>query len=335
MLFWGARAGSSSGTSVIRTYAEIIRVMGGPSIGDIRSRLARLAAIAASKNHRASQLGNAESQEAMSDLLSYRLPLHGSHKEIKQEWMDILEGKHRLWRGIDPEKRECVRGFLVYFQSEVLHRAHRNFNFRGGSIGNFFLASMQRFFRSIQSAIFLFSSISEIPHAMKSCDVLPAINTNKTTTIAAELADGSILVGQCEISHPSYEVIRRSRMSTHTRPLRRLSELQDSVFGFGPQGTEEQLQQLRMRSLGSMSDARTSSSALSLEDSDDSDDDQLLDDEPLEMPELFESVGNISYVPKEDAMPLPAPIERTYTKTYAGVFYVNVRYQLLTAVVSK
>ena len=207
MLFWGARAGSSSGTSVIRTYAEIIRVMGGPSIGDIRSRLARLAAIAASKNHRASQLGNAESREAMSDLLSYRLPLHGSHKEIKQEWMDILEGKHRLWRGIDPEKRECVRGFLVYFQSEVLHRAHRNFNFRGGSIGNFFLASMQRFFRSIQSAIFLFSSISEIPHAMKSCDVLPAINTNKTTTIAAELADGSILVGQCEISHPSYEVI--------------------------------------------------------------------------------------------------------------------------------
>ena len=78
MLFWGARAGSSSGTSVIRTYAEIIRVMGGPSIGDIRSRLARLAAIAASKNHRASQLGNAESREAMSDLLSYRLPLHGS-----------------------------------------------------------------------------------------------------------------------------------------------------------------------------------------------------------------------------------------------------------------
>ena len=69
--------------------------------------------------------------------------------------------------------------------------------------------------------------------------------------------------------------------------------------------------------------------------SDDSADDQLLDDEPLEMPELFESVGNISYVPKEDAMPLPAPIERTYTKTYAGVFYVNVRYQLLTAVVSK
>ena len=68
MLFWGARAGSSSGTSVIRTYAEIIRVMGGPSIGDIRSRLARLAAIAASKNHRASQLGNAESREAMSDL---------------------------------------------------------------------------------------------------------------------------------------------------------------------------------------------------------------------------------------------------------------------------
>lgn len=327
MPFGGAHSGSSSGTCIISTYAEIIRVMGGPSIGDIRSRLARLAAIAASKDHRASQLGNTESREAMSNLLSYRLPLNGSHKEIKQEWMEILEGKHRLWRGIDPEKRECVRGFLVYFESEVLHRAHRNFNFRGGSIGNFFLTSMQRFFRSIQSAIFLFSSISEIPHAMRSCDVLPAINTNKTTTIAAKLMDGSILVGQCEISHPSYEVIRRSRVvSTHARPLRRLSELQDSVFGFGPQVTEEQLHQLRMRSVVGASEARTSSSALSLEDSDDSAEDQLLDDEPLEMPELSESVGNISYVPKEDAMPLQAPIERTYRNTYAGVFYVNVRY---------
>ena len=37
--------------------------------------------------------------------------------------MEILEGKHHLWQGIDPEKRECVRGFLVQFESDILHRA--------------------------------------------------------------------------------------------------------------------------------------------------------------------------------------------------------------------
>lgn len=116
--------------------------------------------------------------------------------------MDIIEDKHPLWKGIEPEKRECVRGFLVQFESEVLHRAHRNFNFRGGSIGNFFLCAMQRFFRSIQSAIFLFSAIADIPVGLPTCRVLPAINTNSTTTIAAALRDNTVLMGQCEISHP-------------------------------------------------------------------------------------------------------------------------------------
>ena len=103
------------------TNTEIIRVMGGPSIGDIRSRLVRLAAFAMTQKDRTSQLGYAESREAVFHLMSHRLPLHGSHKEVKQEWMEIIEGKHRLWRGIDPDKRECIRGFLVLFQSEVLH----------------------------------------------------------------------------------------------------------------------------------------------------------------------------------------------------------------------
>lgn len=34
-------------------------------------------------------------------------------------------------------------------------------------------------------------------------DILPVLVTNHTVTIAAELIDRRILVGQCEISHPS------------------------------------------------------------------------------------------------------------------------------------
>lgn len=175
---------------------------GGPSLGDIRSRLNRLAAIA-SKHQEVSCLSLPDSSKSLLKLLTYRLPMEGSSREIKQEWLDILEGKHKLWQGIDSEKRECVRGFLVQFESEVLHRAHRNFNFRGGSIGNFFLVAMQRFFRSIQSAIFLFSAILGIQSALPASRILPAINTNRTMTIAALLENGSTIVGQCEISHPT------------------------------------------------------------------------------------------------------------------------------------
>lgn len=180
--------------------SEIIRVLGGPSLGDLRSRLVRLIPIS---TDRSKDSPAPASNDALHALLSYRLPTQGRSKDIKQEWMDILEGRHRLWRGIEAERKECVRGFLVYFESEILRRAHRNFNFRGGSIGNFFLAAAQKFFRSIQSAIFLFSAttlINTIPGVGR---VLPVINTNHTATIAATLQSGQVILGQCEISHPA------------------------------------------------------------------------------------------------------------------------------------
>lgn len=187
--------------------SEIIRVLGGPSIGDLRSRLNRLIPTP-SRHDLSSSTSPAPpppSNEAIHNLLSYRLPSSGSSRAIKQEWMDILEGRHVLWRGIEPERKEVIRGFLVQFESEVLRRAHRHFNFRGGSIGNFFLAAAQKFFRSIQSAIFLFSATTQISDSLAS-KVLPVINTNHTATIAAELEDGEIIVGQCEISHPAPKV---------------------------------------------------------------------------------------------------------------------------------
>ncbi len=165
--------------------SEIIRVLGGPSIGDLRSRLVRLIPLPPSpasqqaspaipqasrsadpstsllsktptaSSHLSSFPPTQSSPSSLSAslhshipgsnralhaLLSYRLPVTGSMQAIRLEWLDILEGKHPLWRGIEHERKECVRGFLVHFESEILRRAHRNFNFRGGSIGNFFLA---------------------------------------------------------------------------------------------------------------------------------------------------------------------------------------------------
>ncbi|KAI0706212.1 UPF0052-domain-containing protein [Cytidiella melzeri] len=171
--------------------SEIIRVIGGPSVGDIRSRLIRLIP----SSPPASPL------DSIRNLLAYRLPTNCSEREARDEWRDIVEGRSMLWSGIPNDRKETIRGFLVYFESEVLKRAHKNFSFLNGSIGNYFIAAAQEFFRSLPSAIFLFSSITN-----SQASILPVIVTNHTVTIAAELEDGSRLVGQCEISHP----IRRS-----------------------------------------------------------------------------------------------------------------------------
>ncbi|KAJ3378094.1 Thioredoxin-like 4A [Entophlyctis sp. JEL0112] len=70
---------------------EIVKVMGGPGIGDIRSRLLGLANTATPEGL------------AIYKLLSYRLPtgssanVHVQMDPAKLEWMSILEGNHSLW----------------------------------------------------------------------------------------------------------------------------------------------------------------------------------------------------------------------------------------------
>ncbi|KAH8101525.1 UPF0052-domain-containing protein [Cristinia sonorae] len=167
--------------------SEIIRVLGGPSIGDIRSRLVRLIPPAPPSSP----------LDRIRNLLAYRLPTKCTEREARDEWRDIVEGRSPLWTGIPNDRKEMIRGLLVYFESEVLKRAHKNFSFLNGSIGNYFLSAATEFFRSLPSAIFLFSSITN-----SQANILPVIVTNHTVTIAAELEDGTKLVGQCEISHP-------------------------------------------------------------------------------------------------------------------------------------
>ncbi|KAJ7581064.1 UPF0052-domain-containing protein [Mycena floridula] len=167
--------------------SEIIRVLGGPSIGDIRSRLVRLIPAAPPSSP----------LDAIRTLMAYRLPAHYCEQEAREAWRDIVEGRSSLWKGIPNDRKETVRGFLVYFESEILKRAHKNFTFVNGSIGNYFIAAAMRFFRSLPSAIFLFSSITN-----SQANILPVVVTNHVVTIAVELDNGEKLVGQCEISHP-------------------------------------------------------------------------------------------------------------------------------------
>ncbi|WVF69156.1 hypothetical protein IAT40_003931 [Kwoniella sp. CBS 6097] len=175
--------------------SEILRCFGGPSIGDIRSRLIRLIPLVSHPTNRDDQ-----ERLAIYNLLAYRFPARAAEKDVRELWHEIVEGRSELWDGIGEDKKECIRAFLVHFQTLCLRRAHKRFSFRNFSLGNGFLTGARDLFGSLPSAIFLFKSIAGVNHGVQ---VIPVINTNQTVTIAAQLANSTTLIGQCTISHPA------------------------------------------------------------------------------------------------------------------------------------
>ena len=113
----------------------------------------------------------------------------------------MVEGTHPLWKGVSEPYKHLIRSFLVHFHSEVLRAPlGSTFDWRGGSVGNFFFAGARLFFRSLEAAAFLFCRVARAPEGAA---VLPAVATESALALAAVLEDGSVLVGQNEISHPS------------------------------------------------------------------------------------------------------------------------------------
>ncbi|KAI0173232.1 UPF0052-domain-containing protein [Hypoxylon sp. FL1284] len=170
--------------------SELIRVFGGPGIGDIRSRLVRLIPGSDTDAERAS----------IKDLFNHRLS--SDPLQARLQWLDIVEGRDELWANISSEKRELIRSVFNLVNLEIVKRARPSsvFNFSKASIGNLFLTGARVFTGSLESAIYLLSTICCIPPTVST---LPAINTNFTHHISAGLADGTQIAGQNAISHPS------------------------------------------------------------------------------------------------------------------------------------
>ncbi|KAK8949366.1 hypothetical protein KSP39_PZI005593 [Platanthera zijinensis] len=182
--------------------AEIVRVVGGPAVGDIRSRCLRLSDESTSE------------AIAVKRLLGHRLPLDAS--EAKIEWLQIVQGEHFLWNGVSRPYGETIRGFLVYFQNQILQMSSDSFCFSYGSIGNFFFAGARIFLHSLDAAIFLFSRVSQIPTESL---VLPVVSTNDRLTLGCELWDGGIIRGQNEISHPIIGAVQTVNKDCSTTEL--------------------------------------------------------------------------------------------------------------------
>ncbi|PYI28431.1 UPF0052-domain-containing protein [Aspergillus indologenus CBS 114.80] len=172
--------------------SELIRIFGGPGIGDVRSRLVRLIPESPPHSERA----------AIKTLFNHRLPADAV--QAHAEWHSIVDGTSAIWKLITPAKKELIRSFFNLLNLEILKRARppsSTFDFTSASVGNLFLTGARLFSGSFESAIYLLGSICGVPSDL--VRVIPAINSNFSHHISAALADGTVIVGQNSISHPS------------------------------------------------------------------------------------------------------------------------------------
>lgn len=274
--------------------SEIIRVLGGCSVGDIRSRITRLIP---------------DESSGLRALLSHRLSRDPA--KAKEEWSDIVEGSHPLWIQVDPPCKQILRSFLIHVHTEILKRSRntqRNFHLELASVGNLFLTGGRLFCGSLDSSIELMLRLTRVP---SNIEVLPCINTNFTYHISALLKNGAIITGQSQISHPSVPESHKLRENGSPRIL--LHE-HHSVANHSLHVARSN-DILMQTSAGDMDDDdETKDSGFSSED-----DDSELDAPSYIHPELKKSQLHFN---KDDSIPLPAPIKRIfYISPYGEEIY--------------
>ena len=192
--------------------SELIRVFGGPGIGDVRSRLVRLIP---------SQPPSVE-RSAIAALFNHRLSSTCT-LQAATEWQSIVSGTSSLWRAIPSAKKELIRSFFNLLNLEILKRSRpptSTFDFTSASVGNLFLTGARLFSGSFESAIYLLGSICGIPDDVR---VIPAINSNFSHHISARLENGEVIVGQNSISHPSVSTALEAPEHSPTSPRSRYS----------------------------------------------------------------------------------------------------------------
>lgn len=265
--------------------SELMRVIGGPAIGDLRSRITRLIP---------------NQSEGLRDLLSHRLSEF--REDAKQEWNEILEGTHPLWYPVESQCRELIRPFFTHIHVELLKRSRptKEFRFESASVGNLFLTGVRLFCGSLDSAIELFLRVTLVPSTI---EVLPALNTNFSHHISAQLENRVIITGQSQISHPS-EVFFSEPANINT-PFP-VANSQPSIYIHPPVIASST--QCLIPGYASSSRFKSSHSVGATSDTSDDEDAHL----PFSHPDLKTSQLHFS---KNVTTPLVSPIRR--------IFYIN------------
>ncbi|WP_421903154.1 GAK system CofD-like protein [Maridesulfovibrio sp.] len=158
---------SGGSSAVIRNQFKML------AVGDIRNRLMALAD--------QSVLGN----PAIYKLFAYRLPKDAGEDELHAEFEEMMECKHPLVRDIPSPMRKIIRNHFIHFANIM-----DDFNLRGASIGNIILtAGYISNRRHIDPVLYIFSKLVEVRGIVR-----PTVN--KDVHLAAELEDGTFVVGQ-------------------------------------------------------------------------------------------------------------------------------------------
>ncbi len=154
--------------------AVLREAFGMPAIGDIRARLMDLADQGLK--------GNRE----IFELFAYRFSQKKTEHDLKRELDDMARGSHRLVSSIPEPWCEVVRMHLSWFQKHM----PQDFDLHGASVGNLVLAAgYLENNRQLDPVISTFAKLVRVQGL-----VLPVVD--KYLHLAAELNDGSILVGQ-------------------------------------------------------------------------------------------------------------------------------------------
>lgn len=163
--------------------SEILRLFGGPAIGDARSRLVRLI-----------------DPSPLRNLLAFRLSCNPEC--AARDWNLIVEGSHPLWVEVVPHMKAMYRAFLVHVHAELLKRSTttKPINLSQASVGNLLLTGARLFFGTLDAAIEFVLYTTLVPRRY---NVLPCLNSISSLHIAAQLKNNTVVVGQSAISHPS------------------------------------------------------------------------------------------------------------------------------------
>lgn len=208
---------------------EIRRVFGGPSIGDLRSTLTRLSDESTPEGC------------AVKKLLEHRLSADDPDKAM-QEWLQFLENTHSLYISTSSRHRGLIRHFLCKFEEARLQRSDARFDMRNGSIGNFFFSGARMALGSLEAAIFMYSSVAQIPPTTR---VLPIVESNEQLGIGVRLENDELLIGQHAISHPDVNgKVDKSAYAPLSSPIQALFYIDKNECALQPLPHSEVLQKI-------------------------------------------------------------------------------------------
>ncbi|GAC13837.1 GAK system CofD-like protein [Aliiglaciecola lipolytica] len=159
---------SGGSSAVIREFFDM------PAVGDLRSRMMALAD--------ESVLGHPE----IIRLFNYRFSKTASNSELKRRIESMVAGEDSLTQDIINPMRSLICNHLGYFFKKM----PAAFNLRGASIGNLIIVGGYiNHHRELDPIIYLFSELVKVRGIVRSI-------TDDNFHLAAELADGSQIIGQ-------------------------------------------------------------------------------------------------------------------------------------------